>query len=90
MKPDLNSIFTKLVDEYHRKNHRKYDDCCINGGDIQLFKLLGKKEEKKKKNYKNLRFGNFKREWKICAKWEGDGNIYGRVDEQKAERESRK
>ena len=62
MRVGFEFLFTKLVDKYHRKIHRKYDDCCINGGDIQLFKLLGKKEEKKKKNYKNLRFGNFKRE----------------------------
>ena len=47
--------FTKLVDKYHRKIHRKrYDDCFINCGDILLFKLWGKK----KKKFQNLRFGN--------------------------------
>ena len=43
---DQNFFFTKLVDIYHRKNHRK-NDGFTNGGDIKLLNFGTEKKEKK-------------------------------------------
>ena len=47
-------FFTKLVDKYNRKIHRKsYDDCLIDGGNIYFLTFGGgglKKKRRKREN----------------------------------------
>ena len=62
--------------------------------EIFNFSTLGEntKKKRRKRIIKVFDLETLKGNEKICAKWEGDGNMYGRGDEQKAikKKESRK